>query len=501
MVIILYLYRLIQSLLAEVHSLKEKVKSLESANLFLVKMFSLYPAVRQRRFDDSRSPKYQKFKTDILPRFQYLNDDWDWKSLVECYQKHYGKSIHPVKRRGECCIPKGTVCPHCGAPMEYLYQNNGSKGQLLCSVCGTRFSPDRNRYHKDYILRCPYCGHALVAVKDRKHFRVHKCVNQKCSYYLHNLQKVDKQDLSENYGKWKYKLHYIYREFSLDFFKIDLDSLPSNASSLRFSKHSLYVMSLCLTFHVNLQLSLRKTAQALNDLYGIQISHQQVANYAMTAAILIKPFVDHFDYSPSNELVGDETYIKVRGRKSYVWFIMDAVKRSILGYQVSESRDVGPCILTMRMAFRNFREKLPKGFRFVADGYSAYPLAAQQFHLQYGEPMHFDITQVLGLTNEDEVSAEFRPLKQLVERLNRTFKSTYRVKCGYDNYDGANYNVALWVAYYNFLRPHQSLSFHVLNRIPMLDNAGIMPNKWQLLMYLGQKTIISLQKDNPFFQS
>ena len=47
-------------------------------------------------------------------------------------------------------------------------------------------------------------------------------------------------------------------------------------------------MSLCLTMHVNLQLSLRKTAQALNDLYGIRISHQQVANYARTAALVIK---------------------------------------------------------------------------------------------------------------------------------------------------------------------------------------------------------------------
>ncbi|HAU87128.1 MAG TPA: hypothetical protein DCW90_17060 [Lachnospiraceae bacterium] len=28
------------------------------------------------------------------------------------------------------------------------------------------------------------------------------------------------------------------------------------------------IMSLCLTMHVNLQLSLRKTAQALKDLYG-----------------------------------------------------------------------------------------------------------------------------------------------------------------------------------------------------------------------------------------
>ncbi|MGC6176888.1 hypothetical protein V7D18_20255 [Lacrimispora sp. 38-1] len=77
---------------------------------------------------------------------------------------------------------------------------------------------------------------------------------------------------------------------------MDLDSLSKNASSLKFSKHNAHIMSLCLTMHVNLGLSLRKTAQALADLYGIKISHQLVANYARTAAIVIKPFVDHYKF-------------------------------------------------------------------------------------------------------------------------------------------------------------------------------------------------------------
>ena len=113
--------------------------------------------------------------------------------------------------------------------------------------------------------------------------------------------------------------------------------------------------------HVNLGLSLRKTAQALNDLYGIKISHQQVANYARTAALVIKPFVDNYDYETSSVFTADETYIKVRGIKGYIWFIMDAVSRSVIGYQVSDNRGVGPCILAMRMAFRNLKE-LPKKF-------------------------------------------------------------------------------------------------------------------------------------------
>ncbi|WP_368123963.1 transposase [Bacteroides thetaiotaomicron] len=252
-------------------------------------------------------------------------------------------------------------------------------------------------------------------------------------------------------------------------------------------------MSLCLTMHVNLQLSLRKTAQALYDLYGIRISHQQVANYARTAAIVIKPFVDHYEYPKSSVFTADETYIKVRGIKGYIWFIMDAASRSILGYQVSDNRSVGPCILAMRMAFRGIK-RLPEKFRFIADGYSAYPLAAQQFVRELGDSFQFDITQVIGLTNNDAVSKEFRPYKQMIERLNRTFKSTYRVSCGYDNYNGANYNVALWVAYYNFLRPHKHNHYRVLNPVGMLEGADNMPGKWQLLILLGQQTILQLKE-------
>ena len=125
----------------------------------------------------------------------------------------------------------------------------------------------------------------------------------------------------------------------------------------------------------------------------------------------IKPFVVNYDYGTGKVFTADETYIKIRGVKAYIWFIMDASKRSIIGNQVSDNRGVGPCILAMRMAFRHLK-KLPENFHFIADGYSAYPLAAQQFFREFGDKFKFDITQVIGLTNDDEVSRVFRPYKQ-----------------------------------------------------------------------------------------
>ncbi len=471
------------------------IQYLYQQNCWLINFICKYIPLKQWAFDDSHSPKYQKFKIDELPLLTDFRQGWTYKELIPYYEKRYGKKIRPVSRRSECDIPDDCTCPRCGAPKPFLYKNNGSKGQILCKICAARFSPAESRF-SSLKLRCPHCGNALVPKKDRKHFVIHKCVNPKCPYYLHNLKKVDKKDLKEDYGKNKYKLHYIYREFTIDFFKMDLNSLPKNASSLKFSKFDSHVMSLCLTLHVNLSLSLRKTSQALKDLYNIQISHQQIANYCKTAAICIKPFVDNYDYGSGDTFTADETYTKIRKKKSYIWFIMDAAKRSIIGYQVSDNRGVGPCIMAMRMAFRHLKE-LPENFRFIADGYSVYPLAAQQFFHEFGEAFKFNITQVIGLTNNDAVSKEFRPFKQMIERLNRTYKASYRKTNGFDNIDGANYDLALWVAYYNFLRPHKHNNYHVLNEVDMLKGADNMPGKWQLLIFLGQQTIRNLQQSPP----
>ena len=151
-----------------------------------------------------------------------------------------------------------------------------------------------------------------------------------------------------------------------------------------------------------------------------------------------------------------------------------------------------PCILDMRMAFRHLSQ-LPQNFKFIADGYSAYPLAAMEFARKFKDSFKFSITQVIGLTNDDEVSKEFRPYKQMIERLNRTYKASYRPTNGFDNYEGASYDLALWVAYYNFLRPHKHKKYQVLNKVDSLNAADNMPGKWQLLIFLGQQTILNLQ--------
>jgi transposase-like protein len=459
------------------------IKTIYQLTLFISKHIPL----KQFDFDDSNSPKYQKLKVDKLPQILRY-EKVDYKLLLGYYNYKYNKVLKPVQRRNDKSIPERTMCPKCGAPHEYIYDNNGNRGQYQCKICGQNFN-ESNFATKPIVLICPYCGHTLSRTKDRTHFRIHKCINSKCSYYLHNLKRLH-NDIKQD-EKYKYKLHYIYREFTINFFKMNLYHLPKNAINFNFKKFNPHIMGLCLTYHVNLKLSTRQTAHALADIHRIKISHTMVADYALTAASVIKPFVDTFNYNPSKILSADETYIKVKGIRNYVWIVMDACKKSILGYQVSNTRAVGPCILAMRMAFDKFQSFPGKSLKFIADGYSAYPLAKQQFELE--ENKIFNLTQVIGLTNDDPVSEEHRWIKQVVERLNRTFKCSYRVTCGYGSDNGALYGVSLWVAYYNFLRPHPYNYWRPLNELNTLNPADNMPAKWQLLISLGQQTILHMQ--------
>lgn len=139
--------------------------------------------MKQWAFDDSHSPSYQKFKTDKLPIIKKFEKQ-DYRFLLEYYLWKYGKVVKPVQSRKNkpITVPNEAVCPLCGAPHQYLYDNTGGRGQYKCKVCSQTFATGI-RVTSPLVLTCPYCGQSLVPIKDRKHFIIHKCNNKKCSYY------------------------------------------------------------------------------------------------------------------------------------------------------------------------------------------------------------------------------------------------------------------------------------------------------------------------------
>ena len=450
--------------------------------LFKLQCFLVNRYMDNSPSDNPVSEKYRALQIDAFPIIE-KRQLHDYKKLLDDYSQKHGKPLKPVNRRGKHLPPDGTLCPICNAPYEYIYDNTGGRGQLKCKVCNSTFHPDK-AYLEKLSLKCPHCGKSLQKKRDRKQFFVYTCINKQCSFYIHNLTSMSKDQKDDfNKNPHKYKLHYYYRVFDIDLASLKDDPYRPSSVDLSRIRNSKYVLGLALTYYVNYGLSTRQTSSILWDVHRIKLSHQTVANYASSAARVLKPYVDNFPYELSNtvSICGDETYVKVLGKKHYIFFIMDAIKKIITSYSIFLNRDGVSAIKAIYSTLSKF-SKLPQKLLLIFDGNPIYVLA-QHFFAQHG--IYFDVKQVIGLTNKDEVSKEYRWLKQIIERLNRTFKGVYEGKNGFNSYERANEFMALFAAFFNFLRRHSSLNYNVPVKIPEVLDMPDMPSKWLKLLKLS----------------
>ena len=95
--------------------------------------------------------------------------------------------------------------------------------------------------------------------------------------------------------------------------------------------------------------------------------------------------------------------------------------------------------------------------------------------------------QIIGLTNKDGTSKEYRSQKQIIERFNHTLKYYYRPKGGFTSLNNANSYMVLFATYNNFSRPNNALEWQNPVQLDELSNISNMPNKWIELLNLGYK--------------
>jgi transposase-like protein/transcription elongation factor Elf1 len=458
------------------------------AHIITFLCFLLFGKGFKPKFEKCTDKKYMKLSVDPLPLFGEppIKQVWQYAELLDSYRLEHGKELRPVKHRGGGKVPEEAVCPYCGAPHIYVYDNDGGRGQFLCKVCGATFHI--RKPGKDDDPYCPFCNSKLSHIKKRKSFDIYRCNNHDCSYRKKKLSSMTKEQKTlYKKSPHAFKLRFIYRKFYFDFTPLskDNDLLPKvDLPNITASPH---VLGLILTYHINYGLPLRKTAALMFDVHGVKVSHQTIANYCNAVAPRVKPFVDNFHHSLSCSICGDETYIKILGRWHFIFFFFDTVKKIILSYRVRRHRDYPSAILAINDVLLKYKE-IPNNLNLFTDGNPIYLLARQWFAQRN---IFFDITQVIGLSNDDVVSEEFRPVKQIIERLNRTFKGNYKPTTGFGSDPGAVASVTLFVAYFNFLRPHSKLEGKVPVIIPELELLPNMPAKWLKLIAMSEDYIKS----------
>lgn len=431
--------------------------------------------------DKPQDVKYRLFHVDvpaIVEPFIKIEHK-DYKQLIK------DNNIKPIKRRNGKDISIDVHCPCCGAPKNYLYDNTGKQNQFECKVCSFIFSANSKK-EKDVILKCPHCKYQLSLFHHREDFDVYKCLNDKCPYYLKNKSSLNAHDkkLYKEHPE-KIKLRYIYRKFNIDFPTLQKDYREFIQSPIDLSKaySSQYIIGLCLTYHVNYGLSYRQTASILKDIHEVTISYKTVENYCKAASSVIHPLLEFYPYELSDTIAADETYISVLGKTAYIFFWFDAIKKIVTSYRVFANRDSLSSIKAAYSTLAKY-DSLPESLKVISDGNPIYNVAVQ-FWKEHGFP--FKLYQVIGLTNQDDISREYRSEKQIIERFNRTLKYYYRPKGGFSSLDNANSYMVLFATYNNFLRPNKALNWRTPVELDKLKSISNMPNKWIELLNLGYK--------------
>lgn len=450
------------------------------------------PEVKPKDDFKEKHPNYRDFFVDPEPPLTKPPKDsspkLNWKQLLQKYKEQKGRPLKPVKIRDEKTkVPDTTICRSCSAPADYLYFNDGKKRrQIKCKVCSA-LSQAHPRDHFKAKFFCPYCEHPLYLWKKRKSVNIYKCHNDKCSLFLTNLNKLNPlEKLLRKTKSSQFKLRYQFREYLFSNEQLT-HSAPvkiAGSSSIFRIRNSLNTLCLGLTFHVSLGISARKTAFILNNVFQIPASYQTILNYAQHAAYYCHKFnLDHKG-TVENTQAGDETYIKIKGKNAYVFFFICAMNlRSISAYHVASSRDTLPAIIAMDEAFRTAEPDETK--TAITDGNPSYQAAIHFLNSSREGADTIFLKKVIGLQNLDSESEEFRPLKQIIERLNRTYKYHIRAANGFSSYNGAVVLTTLFVTHYNFIRPHSSLNYNVPVPVWELEKIPTIQGKWAQIIKMA----------------
>lgn len=283
-----------------------------------------------------------------------------------------------------------------------------------------------------------------------------------------------------------FKINYQYREyhFTPNQTKHASPKLPKTKVDILKIHKSDNILGLVLAFYISFALSARKTAYMLNSVFNIPISYQTVLNYVQAAAFYAHRFnmLHKVNNDMGEFLVADETYIKIGGKEHYVWFVISASEHSVTAYHLSGSRDTRQAVAAIKEAIRT--AKPHQKIYLVTDGLSSYIEAVQLLNKDR-EQNKIQHIRVIGLENRDDVSEEYRHFKQIIERLNRTYKFHSRPAAGFNSFNGAMALITLFVTYYNFLRPHSSLGHKPPIHIEELDHIKTIQAKWVLLISLA----------------
>ena len=325
--------------------------------------------------------------------------------------------------RKEQALMKNIVqlrCPKCNNNHHFYRYGKDKDGyqKYLCRNCNYQFAPDRpNAKPARNYPRCPLCDKATFLHHDYDHYSNHRCGDKKCNHsmFVPKGNAIPAASMSKLFGKTDFK-------------------------RMRYPVH--IIISALSMFYLG-KSSFRNIALILRITNNVKVSHTTISKWCKKFAPLfnnisleLMPMLN-FD---SDEWHADETVVKISGKKHYIWFIVDAETRFVLGFHLSPHRDS-----PQAFALMNAVKDLGTTTAVVSDRYSAYKVPVKSV-------LGHDVKHIRVQSFKDDIS------NNLIESFHHQFKAWYKTKQGFNSFDSANNLISMFIFFYNFVRPHSSLN-------------------------------------------
>jgi len=331
-------------------------------------------------------------------------------------------------------------CPKCNYSLKFYKFGKDKFGnqKYLCCSCKHQFALNHlSPKEKGKYPRCPLCNKASFLHHDYPTHSNFRCGDKKCyhSFFVPKPVQFPSALLSA-FGK----------------------------TDLKRMRHSAYIIFTVLSFYFFGKNSFREISFILHRIFNIKLSHVSVGEWCVKFAPIFHSlnlaFLPLMDFN-SDEWHADETVVKIKGKKYYLWFIVDSETRFVLGFYLGDRSS-----LSAHTVFNSVKN-LGQPQAVVTDRFDPYIMAIKT---QFPNATHIQVEDF-----DDFIS------NNLIESFNKTFKAWYKTKCGFGSYIKAHSMISVFIFTYNYLRPHSQL-----NNLTPAQVAGLNYNP-------NPKNIFSLQ--------
>jgi len=329
-------------------------------------------------------------------------------------------------------------CPRCNKTVLHKFGKDQKTGKqkYQCLNCKRQFKRGDKAYGKiikhPWLPNCPKCSRRMEIYKWRRHFKRLRCKRCNHKFNVYTIPEEVLDYLSSMQGK-------------------------TNFLRMRYSKEIiLKAIKLCYEFG----LSSRDISKNFFIELGIKVSNVTIYQWCRKFALLFSQRVGDIRLSLSKTWHIDETVIKVKGKKHWIYVVLCSETRFVISWYLSKSRSTDAAIKVLKMAINKAGFK-PN--RVLSD---RHPIYKELLHLKPKlSRRHIFVEKFAVRPNNNRLERFFGTLKARYKRT-RGFKSFYSTCCF----------LTIYFVYYNYFRPHSS--FNHQSPAEVAGFKPILPDRW-----------------------